>query len=151
MRFLCVSALKTTARIVTTDCRSVGRLATLRRSGCVGMPAGRRGSATSAPAASCGGPIGIAVRAATGGVVIEHLFERGDAAIVHVRRGDRDVAHGGRLELAGIAWIQRGVMHGPVAEREAAVAAEAARAGVVAGVIAIVGRPRGDDGAFETR
>ena len=48
-------------------------------------------------------PIGpVRDRASAGGVVIDGLFERGHAAVVHVRRGHGDVAQRRRLELADV-------------------------------------------------
>jgi hypothetical protein len=41
-------------------------------------------------------------RPASGGVVFENIFQPGNAAVVHIRRGDRNVPEGGRLELANI-------------------------------------------------
>src|SRR2546426_4790313 len=33
-------------------------------------------------------------------VILNHIFERGDAAVVHIRRGARDLAQRGSLEVA---------------------------------------------------
>src|SRR5258707_9149405 len=40
-----------------------------------------------------------------GGVMVQNLFQRGNAAIVHVRRGQRYVAQRRSLELANIGWL----------------------------------------------
>src|SRR5450432_1827105 len=45
--------------------------------------------------------------AASGGIVFQHLRQRRDAAVVHVRCGQRDVAQRRRLELAGIGGALR--------------------------------------------
>src|SRR5580698_259021 len=41
-------------------------------------------------------------RSATGGVVIEYIFQRRNAAVVHIRRGDGDVSQRGRFEFSDI-------------------------------------------------
>ena len=40
-------------------------------------------------------------------VVLDHLFERGKATIVHIRRGDCDVAQGRNAELSPVGFVFR--------------------------------------------
>src|SRR5437868_4048878 len=72
---------------------------------------------------------GTAADAASGGVVVDDFAQGGDTAIVHVGRGERDVAQRRRAEFRGRV-VEAGVVELAVGEIGAVVAAEAARDGI---------------------
>src|SRR5262249_32938062 len=74
------------------------------------------------------GDVWVEGRAAldAGAVVFDHFFEGREAAVVHIRRGQFDVAQGGRGEfsLIGVlftnlrtAWIAKGGIESVIGER----------------------------------
>ncbi|MPN09518.1 hypothetical protein SDC9_156809 [bioreactor metagenome] len=69
--------------------------------------------------------------AAAGGVEVEHFFQGGDAAVMHVRRGDFHVAQAGGAEGAHVFGLLGQFVDAPVGFGEGAGAADVVEAGVV--------------------
>ena len=72
-----------------------------------------------------------AIGAPAGGVVRDHVFERRRAAVVHVRRGDRDVAQRRRLELADVFGLLGDFVDAGIGRRIRQGAGEVVETGVV--------------------
>ena len=63
--------------------------------------------------------------------MIHRFLQRFDAAIVHVRRGDRDVAQGGRLELADVLLLVAEFVKAQVRRRVGKLPRQIVEAGIV--------------------
>ena len=61
------------------------------------------------------------IHLAAGGVVIDHFFERRQAAVVHVGRGERDVSQRGRAELADVLGPLRAFKESAIRRRVRAI------------------------------